>query len=150
MGHRLEEVVSYPDREMSPQEGAAFEAHLKGCEECRADLRAAEAALGTFDALIRQAPPPLDLEAALARVKQGMEEGRRSRHRRVRLVAAGGFALAAAILLALAFAVTRRPAPAARQLISQPQAPPPSQRLSAPLRPPEERKAAPAAPHDAG
>ncbi len=111
MSHRLDDVAAYHDREMSPEQNAEFEAHLSTCAECQTDLRAARAALGSYDAVVSARPAPFDADAAMARLRQGQAQARRARLRR-RVVWAGsiGLAAAAAVLVAVAM-LAGRPAP---------------------------------------
>jgi anti-sigma factor RsiW len=110
------DVVRYHDREMSPDEKRDFEVHLSTCPDCQAALRAADAALTTFDDLIGHGRAPLDMDEALRRVRQGEAAAVSDRKRR-RAVFSVGLALAAALLVALAFAVSRPPPPQPRQEI---------------------------------
>jgi ferric-dicitrate binding protein FerR (iron transport regulator) len=140
VGHRIGEVVRYRDREMSPAESREFEAHLAGCADCQAALRAAEAALSTFDELVGHGRAPLDTEEALRRVRKG--EAAAQADRRRRRVWVGALALAAAVLAVIAFTLARVPQPEPRQEIAK--VPP------KPAREPRVQSAPIAEPPDAG
>ena len=127
-GHRLEDVVLYRDWKrakssdsgLSPEGRAEFEAHLAGCEACRASLRAAEAALSALDDLLSPEAAPPDkagdgsIDRALAAMRRG-EGAAKARRRRQRILWPAltvGFAAAAALLVALLFGRGSPPAPA--------------------------------------
>ncbi|MHB8417079.1 MAG: anti-sigma factor family protein [Myxococcales bacterium] len=137
LGHRMDEVVAYRDGELPPAEAAEFERHLAACTDCRASLRAAEAALSTLDDLL--GPPPLDLDEAMAQLRKGAQLARAARRGR-RLAWAGvGLALAATLVVALALTLRRAPPPQ-RPEVAQPQAsPPPPHRSPAPAAPERKR-----------
>lgn len=141
VGHRMGDVVRYRDREMSPEEKRDFEVHLATCPDCAASLRAAEAALSTFDELVGHGPPPLDLDEALRRVRKG-EAAAQADRKRMRVALSVGLALAAVLLVALGIAVIRAPPPQPRQEIVK--VPPPK-----PHGPPKV-ESAPEAPPDGG
>lgn len=149
VGHRMGDVVRYRDREMSADEQRDFEVHLSTCPDCQAALRAADAALTTFDELIGHGRAPLDMNEALRRVRQGEAAAIADRQRR-RVVFSLGLALAAAVLAVVAFTLSRQPTPQPRQEIVK--VPPPKphgapKRLSAPLaEPPDAGPARPARP----
>ena len=75
----MSSVVCYYDGEMSPGRRNEFREHLETCPDCRARLRAAEAALGTFDALIHGEPLPLDMAEAMASLRRGEMKARAAR-----------------------------------------------------------------------
>lgn len=101
---------------LEPEEAAAFEAHLAGCQECRRDLEE----LGSVPAFLEQAAPAVHVPPGLRdRTFAGIEAAARPRRRTVELrkvVAAA----AAVLLIGFGTAVVRestRPAPAAAQVV---------------------------------
>ncbi|MHB8418246.1 MAG: zf-HC2 domain-containing protein [Myxococcales bacterium] len=96
----MDEIVSYHDGELSPEAALAFEAHLETCESCRRGLRAAEAALGAFDAQYG-GPPPLDMAEVQAAFRRGEAQARAARRRRWAVGAAVGAGVSTAAAAAL-------------------------------------------------
>lgn len=101
---------------LEPDEVAAFEAHLAGCQECQRDLEE----LGSVPAFLGQAAPAVDVPPGLReRTFAAIEQAARPRRRTVelrRVVAAA----AAVLLIGFGTAVVRettRPAPAAAQVV---------------------------------
>lgn len=108
-GHRRwrEMLGAYALGELDDERRAALQAHLDGCEECRAELREIEpvaAALAQADPRLFEAEeprPPADLlDRTLARVDQARQtEDELQRRRRNRLIRRSSFAAVAAVLL---------------------------------------------------
>ena len=97
--------------ELDDAEARRFEAHLLGCERCRADA----AELEGLPQLLERAAPPFDVPPELeARVLGALDNGdRRPRpraRRRPRFAMAGATAVAAAAVLAIAVLGGGRPA----------------------------------------
>lgn len=98
LGHDQERLSAYLDAELSAAERAEVEAHVGGCESCRANLNALRATVTEMRSLGEPVPSEQDswaLRAAIARERRGQS-------RRARLpVAIGG--VAAAIIAFAAF-----------------------------------------------
>jgi anti-sigma-K factor RskA len=101
-----EHVVPHPDLAgyvlgaLEPAERAAFEEHLEGCAACRAEV----AELETPAALLKQAPPPIQVppglrERTFAAVEQAAARTRRGRRLRLLLASAAAAALLVAAFL---------------------------------------------------
>ncbi len=103
---------------LEPEEAAAFEVHLAGCDECRRDVDE----LDGVPALLGQAPPAVDVppglrERTFAAIEAEAQPDRRRRTVELRKVVA---AAAAVLLVGMGAAVVRestRPAPAAAQVV---------------------------------
>jgi predicted anti-sigma-YlaC factor YlaD len=52
--YSMHDVVAYHDDQMAPEARVAFEAHLRGCRECRKALDAAAETLRPLDASIEK------------------------------------------------------------------------------------------------
>ena len=97
MNCQSELVHAYHDGELSPEQMAAFEAHLNGCADCRellADLR-------KISQLVTAAPIADVPQQASRRMQQAWWAAQAARDRGVRRVASWLTAAAAAVILAV-------------------------------------------------
>jgi anti-sigma-K factor RskA len=83
------------------EERTAFEAHVKGCADCAAELRAHEAVAARIGAAVAPVPPSPELRRRL------LEAAARERPGPPRVGALTWLAAAAAVVLAVAFLVAR-------------------------------------------
>jgi anti-sigma factor RsiW len=100
MDHEAAEALfsAYADGELRGEEKAAFEAHLAGCAECRAELASFEETLRAVHEAPPVAPPDEFVDALKARIHE-RSRGRFFARKR-------GYGLEIASLVMLAIAVT--------------------------------------------
>ena len=68
-GHRSDEITSYLSETLEPPERAAFEAHLRGCEECRQELAAQKALFDRVNQVLA-VKPKRTIEEQVARFEK--------------------------------------------------------------------------------
>jgi hypothetical protein len=136
-GHERERLSAYLDGELAPTERAAVTAHLTECAECAARLAELASVDEAASALAAEAPPGY-FETLPARVRARLDA--RRPQRRERRLPAWGWAVAAALLLAVVtpFTLRQKPEPVpppAQSPVAAPSA------AAAPAEAPAEREA---------
>ena len=74
-GHRSDEITSYLSETLEPQERAAFETHLAGCEECRQELADQKALFARVNEVLA-VKPKRTIEEQVARFEKMVAEER--------------------------------------------------------------------------
>ena len=100
-GHRSDEITSYLSETLESAERAAFETHLKGCEECQRELAAQKALFARVNQVLA-VKPKRTIEEQVARFEKMVAAERAEKRRRLFWQIPLGIALAAAATVAAA------------------------------------------------
>ena len=105
-GHRSDEITSYLSETLEPEERAAFEEHLKTCEECQRDLAAQKALFAQVNKMLA-VKPKRTIEEQVARFEKMVAEERagKTAETRRRRVPGWAIGIGAAVATAAAAAV---------------------------------------------
>ena len=124
-GHRSDEITSYLSETLEPKERAAFEAHLRGCEECQRELAAQKALFAQVNQVLA-VKPKRTIEEQVARFEKMVAAERAaepSRKRRRVPAWAIGIGAAAATAAAAAVGILESSGPRLEQVVGAPQRP---------------------------
>ena len=124
-GHRSDEITSYLSETLEPKERSAFEAHLRGCEECQRELAAQKALFAQVNQVLA-VKPKRTIEEQVARFEKMVAAERAaepSRKRRRVPAWAIGIGAAAATAAAAAVGILESSGPRLEQVVGAPQRP---------------------------
>jgi len=117
-GHRGDEITSYLSETLEPKERAAFEAHLKDCQECQRELADQKALFAQVNEVLA-VKPKRTIEEQVARFEKMVAAERAEKRRRLLWQIPLGLALAAAATVAAAN-LLHRPAQRPDQIMNSP------------------------------